>query len=248
MRISRLLAAVCVVFAVIVSGCASPEIDNVNERLTSLEEVTKKPPNATYIIEPPDSIRVNVLGESDVDVQARVRQDGVVTLPHLGETKVAMKTTKGLQEELADKYAEYYKDPDVRVTVTEYRSKHIYVYGEVRSPGPQPYTGYQTLSEAVGDAGGLTQRADYNEVKVVRGDPEDPEIFWADLNRLIYEGQARQDVSLAQSDVVYVRPSALAWVGYRIEAVMFPFQSLFSGLRTYDTARDVFESGNNGGF
>ena len=248
MRTSRLLAVLCVVVSVIASGCASSEIDNLNERLTSLKEVSKKPPNATYIVEPPDSIRVNVLGEEDVNVQARVRQDGIVTLPHLGETEVAMKTTEDLQEELAEKYADYYKDPEVRVTVTQYRSKHIYVYGEVRNPGPQPYTGYQTLSEAVGDAGGLTQRADYNEVKVVRGDPEAPEVFWADLNRLIYKGQAKQNVSLAQSDVVYVRPSALAWVGYRIQEVMFPFQNLFSGLRTYDTASDVFGSGNNGGF
>lgn len=244
MRTSARLAAFCLVLSVVVSGCASTKVDNLNERLTSLEEVSKKPPNATYIIEPPDTIQVSVLGEPDVNVQQQVRQDGIVTLPHLGETQVAMKTTEELQEELEEKYAEYYKDPQVRVTVTQYRSKYIYVYGEVRNPGPQSYTGYQTLSEAVGQAGGLTNRADYNEVKVVRGDPENPEVFWADLNKLIYKGKAKQNVSLAQSDVVYVRPSALAWVGYRIQELMFPFESLFSGLRAYDTTSDVL-GGNN---
>ena len=239
MRSSWVYVAVCTIFCVIASGCASTEVDNVNERLTSLEEVSKKPPNATYIVEPPDSIRVNVLGETDVNVTAQVRQDGIVTLPHLGETKVAMMTTQEIQDKLEEQYADYYQNPQVRVTVTQYRSKKIYVYGEVQNPGPQAYTGYQLLSEAIGSAGGLTHRADYNEVKIVRGDPEDPKVFWADLNKLIYQGKTKQNVSLAQSDVVYVRPSALAWVGYRIQEVMFPFTSLFHGLRAYDTTQDV---------
>ena len=242
MRTPGLVFVLCAVVSILGSGCASSEIDNLNERLVSLEEVSKKPPNATYIIEPPDTIQVQVMGEPGATTEAQVRQDGIVNLAHLGETKVAPMTTEELRKKLEKEYEEYFKEPEVKVQVTGYNSKSIYVYGEVNNPGPQEYTGFQTLSEAIGDARGVTRRADYNEVKVVRADPEEPEVYWADLNKLIYEGKAKQDVSLAPSDVVYVRPSALAWVGYQVEKLMFPFQSLFSGVRTYETVENVFGS------
>ena len=226
---TRVVLALAV--AAIACGCASsPDIKGLNARLTSLEMVSKKPPNATYIVDPPDSIQVSFLNEEGLVVNERLRQDGIVPLPHVGDVEVAGMTTDQIQAKLEKTYAEYYKDPQFRVKVTAYRSKHLYVYGEVRGQGTQPYTGYQTLSDVIGAAGGLTQRARARRVKVIRGDPDDPEVFRADVRKLIRKGDTTQDVSMAENDVVYVPPTALAWVGYRINEVLFPFRSVLSAL------------------
>ena len=129
-------------------------------------------------------------------------------------------------------YTKYYKEPKIVVRVTAYRSKHIYVYGEVGRRGTQPYTGWQTVSDVIGTAGGVTRRAAPNRVKVIRGDPEDPEMYKVNLTELIYEGNTEQDVSLAENDVVYVPPNVLAWVGYQIDNLLFPFRSVLSLLGT----------------
>jgi polysaccharide export outer membrane protein len=217
-------------------GCASsPAVKDLNARLTSLEMVSKKPPDATYVVDPPDSIYIEFGNEPDLTVTEQLRQDGVVVLPHVGEVKLAGMTTQQIREKLEETYAEFYKEPEFVVKVATYRSKHLYVYGEVRSQGTQTYTGYQTLSDVIGAAGGLTQRAKAKHVKVVRGDPDDPEVFRADVRKLIRQGDTSQDVSLAENDVVYVPPTALAWIGYRINEVLFPFRSAFSALGLFRT-------------
>ena len=231
--------AVCAVLILgvlaLAAGCASGSVERINSRITSPEVITKKPPDATYTVDPPDSIRIEFINEPELTREAQVRTDGCVTLPYVVDVKVAGMTTTEISAKLEDLYGKYYKEPKLLVTVTAYRSKHIYVYGEVRSPGMFPYTGSQTVADAIGGAGGLTRRCAPGRVKVVRGDIENPERYKVNLSRLILKGDLRQDVSLAENDVVYVPPSALAWVGYQIESVLFPFQSVLSLMSTAQT-------------
>jgi polysaccharide export outer membrane protein len=231
------------VVVLLVTGCRGREyVRDMNKRLVFLEQVSKKPPNATYIVDPPDSIQIEFQNEPDLTFTAQLRQDGVVTLPYIGEEKFGGMTTEEIQEKLETLYADYYQDPRFVVRVVAYRSKHIYVYGEVGGQGQRPYTGYQQLSDVIGSVGGVTRRAATSRVRVIRGDPEDPEVYRANLNRLIYEGDTTQDVSIAENDVIYVPPTILAWIGYRIEEVLFPFRSILGAAFTYQTAAEI---GNN---
>ncbi len=237
-RILVVLAVLAAVFLVSV-GCASPRVKDINKRIASIQTVSKKPPNATYVVDPPDSIHIEFLNETSLSRGAQLRQDGVVTLPHVGETDLAGMTTKQIEQKLVELYRKYYDAPAFVVKVTDYRSKHFYVYGEVRNEGQKPYTGSQTLSDAIGAAGGLTKFAAEGRVKVIRGDPEEPEVYRADLGELIYDGDTRQEVSLAENDVVYVPPTWLAWVGYQIDQLLFPFRGVLSLM---GTARSVSAS------
>lgn len=226
------LILLCVLFLGICAGCASQEtVEDLNKRLTSMEMARKKPPDATYVVDPPDGITVEVINQPEMTTTQQVRQDGIVTLPHIGETEVAGLTTKEIKEKLENEYTKYYKDPEVVVTVSSYESKHIFIYGEVGREGQQPYTGYQTLADAIGSAGGVSRFAATSKVKVIRGDPDNPEIYKIDLDDLLYDGDTLQNVSLAENDVVYVPPTILAKIGYTIEAVLFPFRSMFSAYR-----------------
>jgi len=231
-RRSLCLLLLCAVITCVCSGCASKEtVDDLNKRLTSLEIVRKKPPNATYVVDPPDGITVEVVNQPELTTTQQVRQDGIVTLPHIGETELGGMTTREIKEKLEKDYKKYYKDPEVVVTVSSYQSKHVYIYGEVGREGQQPYTGYQTVADVIGSAGGVSRFAKTSSVEVIRGDPDDPEIYEVDLDELLYEGNTLQNVSLAENDVVYVPPTILAKIGYTIDAVLFPFRSMFSAWR-----------------
>lgn len=231
-RRSLCLILLCVAIVGICAGCASQEtVKDINQRLTSLDMARKKPPDATYVVDPPDGITVEVVNQPEETTTQQVRQDGVVTLPHIGEVEVAGMTTKEIKEKLEEEYEKYYKEPDVVVTVSSYQSKHIFIYGEVRGEGQQPYTGYQTVADVIGAAGGVSRFAKTSSVKVIRGDPDNPEVYEIDLDELLYEGNTLQNVSLAENDVVYVPPTILARIGYAIDSVLFPFRSLFSAWR-----------------
>ena len=96
-----------------------------------------------------------------------------------------------------------------------------------------------TVRDLIGEVGGVTSRAASGRIKVVRGDPEDPEIFKVDLDAMIDEGDTLQDVSLAENDIVYVPPTVLAWVGYQVDQLLFPFRSVISAIFTVNTAASV---------
>src|SRR5262249_49970426 len=63
----------------------------------------------------------------------------------------------------------YIKKPSVSVRVTEYRSRRVSVFGQVRSPGTFPYTENMSIVEVISKAGGFTAMARKNSVRVTRG-------------------------------------------------------------------------------
>jgi polysaccharide export outer membrane protein len=79
----------------------------------------------------------------------------------------------------------------------------IYVYGSVKSQGPQevPPDENYTVSKAVIRAGGFGDFANKRKVKVTRKDGKD---FTVDLKRVIEEGHTEEDVVLQPDDQIYV--------------------------------------------
>jgi polysaccharide export outer membrane protein len=204
-------------------GCST--VPQEFQRFPTEWQPGKRGPNAAYVVDPPDLIRVEFLNDPELSRDATVRSDGYVVLPLAGEVKVAGLTTLEIREVLDDLYAEYYKEPELLVSVLQYRSKQIYLYGEVLVQGPQPYTGYATVIDAIGMAKGLTSRASWRKARVARADPESPEIFTVDLKALLREGDMTQDLALAENDVIYVPPTFLAKVGYAIQHLLFPVEA-----------------------
>jgi len=207
------------------AGCTT-YVKDINRRLTSLDIVEKKEPDATYVVDPPDALRIEFLNMPSESRSVVVRSDGCITLPYLEDVKVAGLTTIQIREKLEKLYQRYYTEPRIVVTVTGYNSKRIYVYGEVGRQGALPYTGTQTVADVIGSVGGVTTRAAAWRVRVIRRDVDHPEIYKVDLVKLLREGKGREDVSLAEDDVVYVPPTWLAWVAYQIEQILFPFSGV----------------------
>jgi protein involved in polysaccharide export with SLBB domain len=84
-------------------------------------------------------------------------------------------------------------------------ANRIYVFGEVQKPGAYTFSGPEMrLVDAIAEAGGTTPFAYRSDTKVVRGDITQPEIFTADLARLIEKGDRSQNLLLAGGDMVYV--------------------------------------------
>jgi len=240
MRPREFAVALLILSAVLLVGCSSKkEVMQVNPRVTSWEMLAKKPADATYVVDPPDVIQIESTIDTTLNRTARLRQDGTVTLPYLEDVQVGGLTTIQIREKLESLYSKYYQEPRLLVSVVQYNSKKIYVYGEVPRQGSIPYTGAMTVSDAIGSVGGLTTRAAWTRLKVIRGDPSNPEITKVNFRRIMLNGDLSQEVSLAENDVVRVPPTALAWVGYRIDDLLFPFRSVIAAIGTYNTISDV---------
>ena len=121
-----------------------------------------------YRIAPGDVLQVFVWREPDLSREIRVRTDGLVTVPLLGDLSAVNKTPKGLAAELAQLLGKFITAPNVTVTVTYSSTQRFFVLGLVAKPGEFPLLGRTTLLQALALAGGFQEYAKTEDVKVIR--------------------------------------------------------------------------------
>ena len=120
-----------------------------------------------YIVGPNDALVVTVFDQPQLTGRYVVQADGTFTFPLLGRVNVGGLSLQAVENEVRDRLAKgYLKDPQVGVSVDQYRSQQIFVMGEVRSPGTFQFTGSMTLIEALARAGSTTDRAGLDAVIV----------------------------------------------------------------------------------
>jgi polysaccharide export outer membrane protein len=123
---------------------------------------------SNYKLGPDDEVTLFV---SDVDEISnkpmRIDMRGDINIPMAGRVHAAGLTADRLETEIENRLKKYLKDPDVVVSIKEFRSQPISVLGAVDKPGVHQLEGRKTLFEVLSMAGGL--RADSgNTVKITR--------------------------------------------------------------------------------
>ena len=126
---------------------------------------------------------------------------GRVQFPFAGALKLAGLTEDQARDLLASKLARYIANPNVTLRVQAYRSKRVYIDGEVKSPGLQVINDIpMTLMEALNRAGGVLATADQSRLVLERGGQR----YRIDLRELVQKGINPGSVMLAPGDVVRV--------------------------------------------
>ena len=90
----------------------------------------------------------------------RVDSDGSFQYPMLGRIQAAGLKVRDIEQTLKSRLEDgYIRRAQVTVDVEQFRSRSIFIVGEVRSPGKYPMTGQMSLIEALAAAGSTTQNA-----------------------------------------------------------------------------------------
>ena len=130
-----------------------------------------------------------------------VHSDGTIFYPYVGEIKVAGLKVTEIRDILRKELAKYIASPQVDVTVASFRSKRVYMTGELNKPGTQPITNVPlTLLEAVSNAGGLSDAADWTNVTLTRNG----ETKRYSLRDLYRQGDTRENILLRPNDIIHV--------------------------------------------
>jgi polysaccharide export outer membrane protein len=166
------------------------------------------PPNPLeYVIGGMDVLEVNVYQEKDLSGTFRVSADGDIPFPLLGNIRVAGLTPSQAQQRLEALLREgYLKNPQVSVTVHEYRSKGVSVLGAVNKPGAYQLLGGRTsLLELLSMAGGVSLEEGSKSLILVRPDDKgETKSTMIDVDRLLKEGDASLNVNVQPNDAIYV--------------------------------------------
>ncbi len=168
-----------------------------------------------YVVGAEDVLKITVYNYPDLTTTERVSGEGAITIPLIGEIKVAGMTTDRVAKAIAEKLADgFIVDPNVSVFVLEFRSKKAIVMGQVNKPGIYMLTGNTTFLELLSLAGGLTKDAGSKAtIKRKTSDGTRGEgIITIDLKKLIEEGDTSLDVSLMDGDNVYIAKAGVFYL------------------------------------
>lgn len=181
---------------------------------------TPPPPKDTmadYRIGPGDILNITIWDHPELTIPAGsyrtpeqsgnlVAEDGTIYYPYVGTLKVAGMTPREVRVVLAQRLAKAIEKPQVDVRVISFRSKRVYVVGEVAKPGQLEVNDVpMSILDAVNRAGGFTKDADYSEVLLTRGNTT----WRVDLQSLYDEGVIAQNVMMQPDDIVNVPDRSL---------------------------------------
>ena len=182
--------------------------------------------NATYLIGVSDVLAIKVFNEEQMTNKYTVDTDGSITFPLIGRFQVGGKTTRQIEEDLTRALQpDWLKRAQVSVEIAQYRSRSIYVLGEVRTPGRYNIEGPMTLLEVIANAGSTTasasntiivQRYKDGLAAAVAAPTTAGDTRWAEVTRInlddLREGKLSANLLLQDSDMIIVPPAERVYV------------------------------------
>lgn len=165
-----------------------------------------------YLIGPGDVLQIIVWDHPELTIPAgqfrdaetsgqQVGDDGYLYYPYVGLVKATGMNISTLRAVLTDKLSAYIQDPQLDVRVVGFRSKRIYVVGEVNRPGLLPLNDVPlTIADAISLSGGLTVSAFKSGVNVSR----DGVVHEIDLRALYDFADSSQNLMLEHGDIINV--------------------------------------------
>ena len=180
-------------------------------------------PQTEYTVGPQDVLTIQVFGEPELSGKFTVEQDGIFTYPQIGRVKAAGLTLRGIEQELKKQLADgYLRNPQVAVSIENYRSQRILILGEVRSPGEYQLAGGMTLLAALARAGSTTTTAG-REAVIVRmpanakpGENAEPDVIKVDLADL-QAGNMNLNLQLVDGDTINIPKALSAFVSGQVK-------------------------------
>jgi polysaccharide biosynthesis/export protein len=122
----------------------------------------------TYELGPSDQIMIHAPDAEELnDKTFRIEDDGTATLPLVGIVKMGGLTVGKIEDDLKERLKTYVRNPQVSITVVQFRSAPVFFVGQFQRPGIYALQGRHTLVEMLQSVGGLQPTAG-RRIKVTR--------------------------------------------------------------------------------
>ena len=159
-----------------------------------------------YTLGAEDIVEITVMRHPEFSGVYPINQEGKLQYKFVCDLDVDGLTKKQLEDKVKEIIANFVITPEVNVTVVEYRSKIIYVLGEVGQPGKYYLRSEKMpVREVVVQAGLPTSAAAMRKCRIItpslNGKVKTRKV---DLYTILYGGDLRKNVDMHTGEVLYV--------------------------------------------
>ncbi|HQP89098.1 MAG TPA: polysaccharide biosynthesis/export family protein [Thermoanaerobaculia bacterium] len=164
-----------------------------------------QPLTGEYRIGPRDLLEIKVLELPELNVERRVGDSGVVSLPLVGDIPVAGLTASESADRLSTILtAKYVNRANVTIVIKEFTNKPISVLGAVQRPGSLNVSGKWDLLQAISAAGGLRPDAGKRIYVLRRSENGLTDRLEIATNDLFVNPSPKWNVTIYPSDVINI--------------------------------------------
>jgi polysaccharide export outer membrane protein len=172
-----------------------------------------------YVVGSQDVLNITSHDDPALNGKFTVEADLTFTFPLIGRVRAGGLTLREVESQLQAKLVEagFFKDPQLMVSIEQYKSQKVFIVGEVRSPGAYALSGDMRLVEALALAGSMLPTAAGEVVIVPAGadsmvvrpaSVDEAEASGAPVVRVnlreLQNGAFQQNVQLNGGDTIFV--------------------------------------------
>jgi polysaccharide biosynthesis/export protein len=161
-----------------------------------------------------DLVDLTVFDVPELVLKVRVDSNGVVSLPLMGDLKLAGMTVRDAQRFIARQLVErqMVKDPQVSLFIEEFATQGITVFGEVNGPGIYPLMGPHHLYDVISAAGGLTLKSGRTVTVLHVGQRDSPQVVVLANENVNENSVEYANVPVYPGDTVIVSKAGMVYV------------------------------------
>lgn len=158
-----------------------------------------------YMIGSGDVLQINFWQDPGLNSSLTVRNDGHVSVDIVGEIMAAGKTTVELQDDIVRQMSRLNKRiTQATVRISEYNYQHVFVTGQVNTPGKLTFETIPDLVMILNEAGWITEQGDLSRVTIIRGGELAGQVQKVDVGAAIASGDLSGIPSLYRLDAIEV--------------------------------------------
>ncbi len=187
---------VLVLLCSVSTGCSNMETQVVPV------EAEKLP--GDYHLGPEDVLFVSVWGEEDLTLEVTIRPDVKLSMPLIPDLEAEGLTALELRDEITMRLREYVHEPNVSVVVVQANNFSVFLLGDIVNPGQYRLRNHTTLVQVISMAGGFTEFASPNGIKIIRYHNHVREVIPVPVNDIIKKGEVEKDLWLMPGDTILV--------------------------------------------
>lgn len=165
-----------------------------------------------YILSAGDEVRINVWGNSQLNLKLKISPDGTVIIPNLGPVLLSGHTIESAESSLQQELGRIISDLSdgsgegntfLSLSLNKVRSIKVNILGEADTPGTYTLPAYATLFNALYAAGGVNDIGSLRSIKVFRNSKE---VANLDVYDFLLHGKADNNIRLEENDMIIVGP------------------------------------------
>ena len=150
-----------------------------------------------------DSLTIQLFGKENEEINLQIGRTGDVTFPRLGSITLAGLTFEDARDLIKTRVSQQLIGVDAVVSMGRLRAINIFMAGEVAAPGAYSVSALTTVTQALFQAGGVTDIGSLRAIEVRRNNKA---IARFDSYELLMKGNSKGDIRLTSGDVIYVPP------------------------------------------